>query len=143
MDNARGMRGLERIGDLLRDGERFVERDRSPRQPLRKVLALDQLHHERTRRARILNPVDVRDVRMIQRRERLRLAFEAHDAIGIACDGRGKHLERDLALEPGIACAIDFAHAALAKLGDDFVDADAAPDRQGHERMGRYCSPRK
>ena len=88
MDNARGMRGLERIGDLLRDGERFVERDRSPPEPLRKVFALDQLHHERMRRARILNPVDVRDVRMIQRRERLRLAFEAHDSSRARCNDR-------------------------------------------------------
>ena len=35
--------GFERVGDLLRDRQRFVQGDRSPRDPIRPRLALDQL----------------------------------------------------------------------------------------------------
>ena len=41
------VRRFERLGDLLRDRQRLVERDRAARDPLREVLALDELHHER------------------------------------------------------------------------------------------------
>ena len=47
MDDALLVRGFERVGDLLRDRQRFVERDRAARDPLRQILALDQFHHER------------------------------------------------------------------------------------------------
>ena len=53
------------------------------------VLALDQLHDQRSDvRARLLDAVDLRDVRVIQRGERLRLALEAHQAIGVARERR-------------------------------------------------------
>ena len=41
------VRGFERVRDLLRDRQGFVDRDRAARDPLREVLALDELHHER------------------------------------------------------------------------------------------------
>lgn len=48
--------------------------DRPARHPLPEILTLDQLHDEGLHSAALLEPVDVTDVRMIQRRERLRLA---------------------------------------------------------------------
>ena len=47
MDDALLVRGFERVGDLLRDRQRFVERDRAARDALRQILALDEFHHER------------------------------------------------------------------------------------------------
>ena len=44
------------------------------RDPLRQVLALDELHHERAHTAALFEAVDVRDVGVIERRERLRFA---------------------------------------------------------------------
>ena len=49
---------------------------------LGEVLALDQLHHERVVAARVLEAVDLRDVRVVERREHLRLALEPRQAIG-------------------------------------------------------------
>ena len=46
VDDALLVRGLERLRDLLRDGERLVERQRPALQPLGEVLAFDQLQHE-------------------------------------------------------------------------------------------------
>ena len=40
------VRGFERLGDLLRDRQRFVERNRAAGDALRQVVAFDQFHHE-------------------------------------------------------------------------------------------------
>ena len=64
------------------------------------------------------------DVRMIERRGRLRLLHEAAatalvgDAIG------GQHLDGDVAAEPWIAGAIDLAHAPGANKAEDLVGAE-------------------
>jgi hypothetical protein len=47
MNDARLVRGLQRVGDLLRDGQRLVEWNRTTRDALRQVVAFDQFHHER------------------------------------------------------------------------------------------------
>ena len=49
MDDAVLVRGLERVGDLLRDRQRFIERNRSVPYPVRERRPLDQLQHERQR----------------------------------------------------------------------------------------------
>ncbi len=66
MDDPLLMCRFEGFGDLLRDGQRVVERDRATRDALRQIVALDQFHHERTHTARLFEAVDVRDVRVIQ-----------------------------------------------------------------------------
>ena len=48
MNDSLFVRGFERFGDLLRDRQRLVDRDRPARNALRHVLALDEFHHERT-----------------------------------------------------------------------------------------------
>ena len=53
------------------------------RDPLRQVVALDQFHHERVDAVGILEPVDRGDVRMIERGEHPRFAFEAGQPVGI------------------------------------------------------------
>ena len=84
MDDALLVRGLERRGDLPRDGSASSSGS-GPRAIARgEVLALDQLHDEGARAAGLLEPVDLRDVRVVERGERLRLALEARQALGIA-----------------------------------------------------------
>ena len=85
------VRGLERLGDLARDRQRFVDRKR-PRRFAGRVLAFDELHDERERTAALLSAVDLRDVGMIEGRERAGFAIEAGDALGIAGDGSGRTL---------------------------------------------------
>ena len=78
------VRRFERFGDLPRDRQRLVERHRAARDPLGEVFALDQLHHERVDAVRVLQPVDGRDVRMIQGGEDFGFALEARQPVGIA-----------------------------------------------------------
>ena len=46
MDDALLVRRLERLGDLPRDRQRLVDRNRPVRQPLGEVVAFDQLHRQ-------------------------------------------------------------------------------------------------
>ena len=46
----------------------------------------------------------------------MRFALKPRDALGIARDQVPKHLDRDIAAEPDVTGAIDFAHAAGAQL---------------------------
>jgi hypothetical protein len=49
MDDPSLMCGFQRLGDLLRDRQRLVQRDWRARNPLAEVLAFDQFHHQRAR----------------------------------------------------------------------------------------------
>jgi len=46
MDDPLLVRGFQRLGDLLRNGERLIEGNRAAGDALRQVVALDEFHHE-------------------------------------------------------------------------------------------------
>ena len=60
------VRGLQRLGDLFRDRQRLIDRDRPAHDALGEIIALDQFHHERRDAPAFFKTVDVRDVRMIE-----------------------------------------------------------------------------
>src|SRR5262249_14992517 len=80
--------------------------------------ARDVLHHERGG-AGVLDPVDLGDIWVIERCERLRLALEPRDAIGVVRQALRQDLDRDVAIEARIASAIHLAHSTFADLGKD------------------------
>ena len=88
MDDAGLVRGLERLGDLPRDVERFADFDRTALRPLRDELGeglpFDQLHHDGSCVPGPLDAVDLRDVGMVEGRERFCLPLESRQPIGIA-----------------------------------------------------------
>ena len=94
MDDALLVRGFERIGDLLRDRQGFVEWNRAARNALRQVLALDEFHHECRDVGCLLEAVDRGDVGMVERREDFGFALKAREAIRIAGHRGGQHLDR-------------------------------------------------
>src|SRR5207249_4769498 len=112
---------------------RLVEGDRSTGDPLREIIALDELHHEGGDAPALFEPVDRGDMGMIQRGERLRLPLEARDALGVAGERFGQDLDRDVAIQLVIAGAIDLAHAARAKRRDDLIRSET---RAAYERHG-------
>jgi hypothetical protein len=69
---------------------------------------------------------------MIERRQQLGFALESREPIGVAGEGLRQYFDRDLALQPRIARAIDFAHAARADERDDFVSAETTARRKTH-----------
>ena len=57
-----------------------------------RVLALDQFHHQRANAAGFFEAVDVRDIRMVQRRERLRFALNRARRSGSLANASGRTL---------------------------------------------------
>ena len=80
-----------------------------------------ELEDEKSRGRQLLEAVDRADVWMIQRGQHLGFALEACETFGVVSNRRGQQLQRDVAPEPGIACAIDLAHAPSAEQRDDLV----------------------
>ena len=60
-------------------------------------------------------------MRVIQRRQYLRLALEARETVLITREDVGEDFERHVAIQLGIARAIHFAHTARAERGKDLV----------------------
>ena len=88
------VRRFQRLGDLLRDGQRVVNRIAPARDALREILGLDQFYHESLHSVGVLEAVDRGDVRMIQRgedfrfaRRRARRSESAARDDGRICDG--------------------------------------------------------
>ncbi len=142
MDDALLVRRFERVGDLFRDRQRFVERNRAARDALRQILALDQFHHERVTPACpeaskgcSLESVDGGDVRVIQGGEGLRFAFEAGHAFRIGGEHVGQDLDRDLPAEARVGSAVDLSHASCADGCDNLIDAEP-----GSRRESQSCS---
>ena len=75
----------------------------------------------------------MRDVRVIQRRQRPRFTFESRQALWIGREGLGQDLDGDVAPEVGIARAIHLAHATRAEQADDLVMGQAGT---GGEALG-------
>jgi hypothetical protein len=93
VNDASLMRRCERFRDLARNRQRLVDRNRPLCDSLGERRSLNQLHDQRahsptrptrlTRPIRLLKAMDRGDVRMIQRREQLRLALEARKPFGV------------------------------------------------------------
>jgi hypothetical protein len=69
MDDPGPVGGVERVGDLLRNGQSLRERQRAPAQAIVQRVALDQLEHQGRHGAAVFETVDCPDVRMIERCE--------------------------------------------------------------------------
>ncbi len=132
MDDALRVRRFERFGNLPRDRQRLVERNRTAVDAIGERWSLDHLEHERRRMIGRLEPVDGRNIGMVERRQKIRFACEARQALRIAGEERRQNLERDVSRQLSVAGAIDFPHAAGADERDDLVGAEASAGRQAH-----------
>jgi len=91
------------------------------------------------RRSVVLADVENRNnVGMIQGGSGLGFLLKAAKTVGIARPVLGKHFDRHVAFQCGIAGAIDFAHAARAQGRDDLIGIDPGPCREWHLWGGLY-----
>ena len=130
VDDAGVVRGFERQGDLMRDGQRLVGRDRALRDAVGKRGPFDQFEHERHLAVLLLETVDGRDVRVVERGQDLGFALEPREARRIGRHRRRQDLDRHVAFQLAVARAIDLAHSAFADLRGDFVGAEAGAGRE-------------
>ena len=112
MDDARRVRGIERVGDLLAEIEQIVDRQRTARDARLQRLAFQQLHHHELLAVVLADVVQRADVRMAQRRDDARFAKEAVHRVGHAAGVGREQLERHVTPEPRVLGLIHHAHAA-------------------------------
>ena len=117
-----GEQALEHAADL---------RQRHPPDVRAQRAALDVLHRD-VRRAVVLEVVvDRDDVRVAQRAGDARLAQEALGERRVGRVERAELLERDEAVEVGLAGEVHHRHAAAADLAEDLVAADCLHEASG------------
>ena len=66
MNDALFVSGLHCVSDLARDGQCFIDRNGSLRDPIRERGSVHELQHERAYAAGLFKAVNLRDVRMIE-----------------------------------------------------------------------------
>ena len=121
MDHTCFVRGFETLRDLPANVERFANWQRAALQALFQRFAFDEFEHQKIRRARLIDGVDLRDVGMVEARQRFRFALEAPQTFLVLREFVRQHLDRDLALQPRVARAIDLPHRAGAQRTHDHI----------------------
>src|SRR5262249_52650418 len=101
--------------------------------------ALDQLHGQETRVARVFDRIQNHDVRVIETGDGSRLALEAGEAIRRRGQRLGQELDRHFAAQAEVARPIDLAHAAGAQRSEDFIGTESGC---GRERHGGHFTPK-
>ncbi len=123
-------------------GNASSNRDRPTRDPFREILARHEFHHEGMHVVLLFESEDLRDVRVIQRREGLRFTLESSHAVRIRRERLGQDLDRDGAIEARIAGFVHFAHAARSDGGDDLVWTQASAGSKGQGGGPDYTAKR-
>jgi hypothetical protein len=119
MDDAQFVGGLEGVGNLSRDVDGLVDRERGVLEALGERRSFDQLEDERLNAAGLREAVNARNVRVIEGGEHLRLTLESRQSIRLARHAFWESLDGDVAMQLGVAGPIDFAHSAFAQLVQD------------------------
>src|SRR5271166_1229816 len=82
--------------------------------------AVQQLRYEVRRALKGSEPVNGKNVGMVQRRGRLRFLLKTAQPVGISRKVRRQDLDRHFALQSRVAGAVHFAHSARTKGAEDF-----------------------
>ena len=88
----------------------------------------------------LLEAVNGGDVGMVQSGERLRFAFEPRDPLGIGCDGLGKDLDGDAAVQARVGGPVDFTHPPGAEGIGNRIGTEARAGREG-QTAGSIAGP--
>ncbi len=114
MDDALFVRRGQAAGDLLRVVDGFAGSECAGAQAVAQRLAFQQFGNDVGRAAIFANIEDGKNVGMVQRRRGAGFLREALQAFGIGGKGCRENFDGDVAVQAGIAGAVDFAHAARA-----------------------------
>lgn len=81
----------------------------------------DQLQDQRLYSIRFFEPVDRRNVRMIERGKDVRFPLEARKPVRIEQEGIGQDFDGDIAFQLHVPRAIHFSHSPGADARENFV----------------------
>ncbi len=132
VDDPALVRRRQRVRERDRDLEEAGERQSVGRNQRVETVALDELHREKPPAVRLLDREDRDDARMVQGRERARLALETGQTIRVAGHVFGKDLDRDVAAQPRVPRPIDLSHSPRPDRAEDLVGAEAGTGGERH-----------
>jgi hypothetical protein len=103
--------------------------------------SLHELQHQGAQTADVFEPMDGRDVRVTERGQHAGFGHEARHAIVLIGKDARQDLQRDVATELRIACAIDVAHPARADTLANHVGAGAASRQIDGRFLREHAQP--
>ncbi len=115
------MRCFEGFGNLTTDLEYGFGGKWACDQELGYRFALDEFEHEEAGAAVLFQTVDRCDIRMVQRRQQLRLTFKPGQAFFVLCELFGQRLDGDFPPEFGVPRTPYLSHAAFSEGRNDLV----------------------
>ena len=92
----------------------------------------DWLQIERERLYQALLAALEKLILLLERGQHFGFSLESREAIGVARNGGGQHLDRHRSLQVAVGRAVHLPHTALAKLGKDLVGTDACARDKRH-----------
>jgi hypothetical protein len=115
------VRLLQSFGDLESDLENFFDRNGTTRDPFRQRLSGNELEHQEVLAFELLEPVDRRNPRMIQRSEHLGFAPKTGEPFLVLGELIGKDLDSHVPFELAVPRPIHFPDTASSDELDDLV----------------------
>ena len=132
MNDAFLVRGGQAAGDRDGDLHGSAMGNRAALELRPEGLSLEQLG-DRIRGALVAPEiVDGEDVRVVERRDRVRLPLETRERVGVLRQRFGEHLDRNVALQLRIPRLVDLAHAPGTERREDFVGAETGAGGESH-----------
>ena len=124
------VRSFQSVSDLSRDSQSFPDRYGSLRDPIRERRSFHQFEDKSLQAIGFLEPVDRRNVWMIECCQKPRLAREARQSAGILRQRAWQDLDRDIAPELPVAGAIDLPHSSGSEQRENVVAANLPADQR-------------
>ncbi len=124
MNHTRFVRCFHAGCNLHRDLKRIIHRQRATIKTIGQCFAFDVFQHEILLVVGFLDAVDTCDVRVIELRQHLGFALKAREPIGILRQFLRQGFDRDIPLQPRVACEVHHTHPAAPELAGDLVGAD-------------------
>ena len=129
VDDAGGVSGIERVGDIDRLATAQSQSPEAFRDAVFQCQAIQKLHGDESLSMLVINLVDGADVGMVQRRRGLSFALEAGQRLGIFRNFVRKELQGDEAVQLYVLGLINHTHTAPAEFFDDAVVRDGLADQ--------------
>ena len=131
VDDAFGVGGIERIGDLDGKVNNLLGRERAAANAHIQGHAFEQLHGDKTPTGVFADFIDGTNIGMIQGGGGASLALETLEGLWVMGQFIGQELEGHMAAELEILGFEDHTHPAAAQLADDAVVRDGLADHVG------------
>src|ERR1700688_3458330 len=132
------MRLCEALCNLGGDFDDFADGEDTGEKQLAQGIALNEFHCNVVGGTVLAEFIDGDDIGVIKGGCGTRFALEALQAIRIGGECGGERFDRESATEPGIACSVDFAHAAGAQQRFDLIGAELAAWKERHNWTQLY-----